>query len=71
MKKSFKEFMNEQTVPNIVGTAGQNPNNVVGTAGMNPDGFPNRISKEELQRRRLMLQTNWRRRITQKRNMIN
>ena len=67
MKKTFKQFMYEQTVPNIVGTAGQNPKNVVGTAGMNTDGFPNRISRDELERRRLMAQINWRRRTTQRR----
>ena len=59
--------MKEQTVPNIVGTAGQSPNNPVGTAGMGPDGFPNQLSKDNLQRKRMMAMMNFRRQITARR----
>jgi len=64
MKKTFKQFMKEQTVPNIVGSAGQSPNNMVGTQGMGPDGFPNKLSVDNLKRKRLINFTNFRRSVT-------
>ena len=67
MKKTFKQFMKEQTVPNIAGTAGQSPNNIVGTQGMGPDGFSNQLSRDNLQRKRLLAMMNWRRQITARR----